>query len=150
MERVRVLLADDQQEMLDTISRLMDGKFEIIGAVADGQCVLEAASRMAPDLVVLDISMPIMNGLQAAARLQESGSQAKVVILTVHNDPDYLQAAFSAGARAYVLKSRLGTDLLPAIQEVLHGRTFVSPSEKNLESGREFPSNVFSSGLKAR
>ena len=127
MEKLRVLFADDNTEVLETVSRLVDGEFDKVAAVSDGESAVEAVCSLDPDLAVLDISMPILDGLKAAARLQEMGTRAKVLFLTVHHDPEYLDAAFSAGARGYVLKPRLGTDLLLALQEVSLGRTFVAP-----------------------
>jgi len=127
MASPRVVLADDQEEILETVSRVLRSDFDIVAAVPDGESAIEAVARLDPDLVVLDISMPILNGLEAASLLQESGSKAKVIFLTVHDDPDYVEAAFSVGARGYVLKARLGIDLLPAVREALQGRTFVSP-----------------------
>jgi DNA-binding NarL/FixJ family response regulator len=126
---VRVLLADDQPEMLQEISQLLDGEFSIVAAVEDGEQVVEAVQRLDPDLLVLDISMPVLSGLEAAARLKlkESACRAKLVFVTVHQDPDYVEAAFAVGALGYVLKSRLAVDLLPAIRAALEGRTFVSP-----------------------
>ena|SRR5215469_2035723 len=126
---VRVLLADDQQGVLDAISHLLESEFDIVAAVENGQRVLEAVDCLDPDLLVLDISMPVLNGIEAAARLnlKEASCKAKLIFVTVHQDPDYIEAAFAVGARGYVLKSRLAVDLLPAIREVLEGRTFVSP-----------------------
>jgi len=124
--RIRILLADDQQEMLETVARMLEDEFDVVAAVANGERVIEAAIRLAPDLLVLDISMPVMNGLEAAARLKESGSEAKVIFLTVHEDPVIVEAAFSVGARGYVLKQRLAKDLILAIREALDGRIFIS------------------------
>jgi len=113
------LLADDQQEILETASRMFDGEFDIVATAQDGEGAIEAAARLDPDLLVLDISMPVLSGIEAAAQLKESACRAKVVFLTVHDDPDYVEAAFSVGAVGYVLKRRLAVDLLPAIREVL-------------------------------
>ena len=90
--------------------------------------MIEAVARLDPDLLVLDISMPILSGIEAAYRLKGSGSRAKVIFLTVHGDPDYFEAAFCVGDLGYVLKPRLVVDLIPAIREVLKGHIFVSPS----------------------
>ncbi len=127
MQKVRVLLADDQQEILEAVSRLVDGEFSVVAVVKDGQQAIEAAARLDPDLLVLDISMPILTGIEAATRLRQSGSRANVIFLTVYSYPDYVEAAFSAGGLGYVLKSRLALDLIPAMREVSRGRTFVSP-----------------------
>lgn len=127
MKRVRILLADDHREMLKRVVHLLQSEFEVVGAVNDGQALLEAASKLRPDVVVLDISMPVMNGLEAADRLREAGSRAKVVFLTVQEDPDFVHASRASGALGYVVKPRLTSDLVPAIKEALANRSFVSP-----------------------
>ncbi len=127
MKRVRILLADDHTEMLKRVVHLLQNEFEVVGAVNDGQALLEAASKLRPDVVVLDISMPIMNGLEAADRLRETGSKAKVVFLTVHEEPEFVQESLASGALCYVVKPRLCSDLVPAIKEALANRSFVSP-----------------------
>jgi DNA-binding NarL/FixJ family response regulator len=114
--------------MLQAVARLLENEFDVIAAVANGERAIEAAVRLAPDLLVLDISMPVLNGIEAASRLKESGSRAKVIFLTVNEDPYIVEAALSFGARGYVLKQRLATDLIPAIRQVLHDRIFVSAS----------------------
>jgi DNA-binding NarL/FixJ family response regulator len=122
------LLADDQREILETVARLLEDEFDIVATVANGVRAIEAAVRLAPDLIVLDISMPVLNGMEAAFQLKELGSRAKVVFLTVHEDPVLIEAALSVGARGYVLKQRLATDLIPAIRQVLDDLIFVSAS----------------------
>ena len=126
--RIRILLADDQREILETVARLLEDEFDIVATVANGVRAIEAAVRLAPDLIVLDISMPVLNGMEAAFQLKELGSRAKVVFLTVHEDPVLIEAALSVGARGYVLKQRLATDLIPAIRQVLDDLIFVSTS----------------------
>jgi DNA-binding NarL/FixJ family response regulator len=126
MKSQRVLLADDEPAMIRAVTQLLDGKFEIVATVDNGQTLIEDAIRLDPDLLVLDISMPVMNGIAAARQLKKVGSRAKVIFLTVHEDRDFIEAAFSAGALGYVLKPRLATDLLPAIRGALQGQTFVS------------------------
>ena len=127
MKRVRILLADDHREMLESVVHLLQSEFEVVGAVNDGQTLLEAASKLRPDVVVLDISMPVMNGLEAVDRLKEAGSKAKVVFLTVHEDPDFVHESLAKGALCYVVKPRLTSDLVPAIKEALANRSFLSP-----------------------
>ena len=127
MAFARVLLADDYREMLDRVTQLLREEFDIVGSAHDGGQALEAAARLNPDLLILAISMPVLNGIQVAARLRDSGCKAKVIFLTVHEDRDYIDAAFAVGALGYVLKSRVGTDLLPAIHAVLQGHRFTSP-----------------------
>jgi len=128
VERARILLADDHQEMRDLVVQLLETDFEILQAVGDGRAFLEAAVDLKPDLCLVDISMPFVNGLEAAAQLKDSGSATKVIILTIHEDLDFVRASFRSGASGYVVKSRIGTDLLPAVKEVLAGRTFISSS----------------------
>lgn len=124
---VRVLLADDSPSMLHAARRILEPEFEIVGTVDDGQAVLEATESLKPDVLILDISMGVINGLQAARLLTRLGSKAKIVFLTVHKDQEFVEEAFSAGAVGYVVKPRLGTDLLVAVREALVGHTFVSP-----------------------
>jgi DNA-binding NarL/FixJ family response regulator len=137
--KIRILLADDQREILQTAMRLLENEFEVVAAVANGELAIEAAARLAPDLIVLDISMPVLNGIEAACRLKESGSRAKVVFLTVHEDPVLVEAALSAGARGYVLKQRLATDLIPSIRQVLDDFIFVSAPVRKGTNRRQQP-----------
>jgi DNA-binding NarL/FixJ family response regulator len=128
MTAPRILLADDQEEMLRTVAMVLGEEFNIIGTAEDGKHAVELATQLSPDVLVLDISMPIVNGIEVAARLKELGSHARVVFLTVHTDPDFVEAAWSAGAFGYVLKECLAVDLAPAIRAVMQGNTFTSPS----------------------
>jgi len=137
--RIRILLADDQREILETVARLLEDEFDIVATVANGVRAIEAAVRLAPDLIVLDISMPVLNGMEAAFQLKELGSRAKVVFLTVHEDPVLIEAALSVGARGYVLKQRLATDLIPAIRQVLDDLIFVSTSVRIGKTLRQQP-----------
>ena len=114
--------------MLDTVARLLVPEFDMVGTVTSGKDLLSAAERLKPDVVIVDISMPILNGIEAVRRLMESGSQAQVVFLTVHESSDYVRAALATGALGYVVKPRLGVDLSVAIKEVHAGRSYVSPS----------------------
>ena len=123
----RVLLADDQEEMLRTVESLLKDEFQIVGLAQDGPDVLELVPTLSPDLLILDIFMPKLNGVETALRLKQSGSNTKVIFLTVHDDPDFLAAALSTGAQGYVLKPHLATDLVPALWDVLAGNMFVSP-----------------------
>lgn len=128
MARARVLLADDHDALLDKVGWLLDREFDVVGKVRDGQALLDAAERLKPDLLIVDISMPVMGGIEAAHRLMEAGSNARIVFLTVHEDLDFIEEAFAAGASGYVIKSRLASDLIAAANEVLAGRSFTSPS----------------------
>ena len=133
MTTPRILLADDQEEMLQTLVEMLEGEFQIVGTAENGMRVLELTPRLAPDIVVLDISMPVLNGFEAALRLKEQCSAARVVFLTAHEDTDLVEAGMSAGALGYVVKSCLATDLVPALWQALAGKTFVSPSLSNPE-----------------
>jgi DNA-binding NarL/FixJ family response regulator len=128
MSNLRVLLADDHTEMLRMTENILEPILEVVGKVADGRSLLEAAAKLHPDLIVTDISMPILNGIEAIKKLKESGSLAKVVFLTVHSDQDFVRACFEAGATGYVVKPRIVTDLLIAVQAALVGHSFTSPN----------------------
>jgi DNA-binding NarL/FixJ family response regulator len=123
----RVLLADESPSMLQAARRSLEPEFHIVGTVDNGQALLEAVEELHPDVLILDIFMEPLNGLEAARRLMHTGSKAKIVFLTVHKDPEFVEEAFCAGAMGYVVKSRLGTDLLVAVRAALMGHTFVSP-----------------------
>jgi DNA-binding NarL/FixJ family response regulator len=126
--RARILLADDHHEIRKIVLNLLERQFEILDAVADGRSLLEAASKLKPDVCLLDISMPIMNGIEAASQLKERGSTAKVIFLTVHEDRDFIQAALRIGASGYVFKRRIRSDLSLAVSEALSDRIFISPT----------------------
>ena len=127
MSRVRVLLADDHDGILARLRTALNEEFEVVGAVRNGRDAVEEVQRLDPDVLVIDISMPILDGLQAASRLR-SNHRTKIVFLTLHEDCDFIAAAFSAGASGYVTKSDLITDLIPAICAALEGRTYISQS----------------------
>lgn len=115
--------------MLDSVAEiLLDADYEVVGVVSDGTCVLAEVEQSQPDIVVLDISMGDINGLELARALQEKSFPGKIIFLTVHEDQELLSAAIAAGGYAYVVKSRLDLDLLPALQTVLCGQLFVSAS----------------------
>jgi len=128
MALVRVLLADDHVRLLADVRTRLGKLFEIIGTVENGKEAVDAVLRLDPDVLILDISMPVMNGFEAAALLRDLKCKTKIIILTTYEDDEYIDAAFSAGACAYVTKRRLVTDLATAIREVVHGHRFVSPS----------------------
>jgi DNA-binding NarL/FixJ family response regulator len=127
LTRPRVLLADDHEDFLAIEGRLLEEDFDVVNKVGDGRALLEEAARLEPDLVVLDITMSAMSGIEAARRLRASGSRVKIVFLTVHDDPDYAREALGSGALGYVVKCRLVADLPQALREALAGRRFVSP-----------------------
>jgi DNA-binding NarL/FixJ family response regulator len=125
---IRVVIADDNTAMLETIVRVVEHHFQVIATVGDGQAVLRATDTFEPDVLVLDISMPVLDGIETAHYLKDHGSRTKIVFLTVHEDPDFISRSLEAGALGYVAKARLCTDLIFAIREALAGRSFVSPS----------------------
>jgi DNA-binding NarL/FixJ family response regulator len=126
--RPRILLADDHCSWIERVTYLLKSDFDLVGVANDGQTLVGEAKRLQPDLIVLDITMPILNGIEAAHDIHENEPGIKLVFLTVHEEPEYVRACLAEGGLAYVKKSRLRTDLIPAINEALLGRTFVSPS----------------------
>jgi DNA-binding NarL/FixJ family response regulator len=129
----RVLVADDLTPVLSAVAELLRGTFEVVGMVSDGRAALEAVLALDPDLAILDISMPGMSGIDVARELHKRASRAKIVFLTVHEDTDILETCLSAGGLGYVVKVSMDTDLIPAMNEALAGRAFISrfPSQQN-------------------
>ena len=125
MARPRILLADDHPEVLDGLRGLLDELGEVVGTVEDGQALVEAAQRLEPDIILSDISMPRMNGLDATRRLQACAPKSKVIILTVHREAVYLSLAFNAGARGYLLKRSAVAELPHAVLHVLAGDRYI-------------------------
>ena len=123
----RLLIADDHLLMLEGLARLLASEFEIVGTVSNGRALLTEAERLRPDVIVIDIGMPEMNGIEAARRLAKSLPSAKLVIVTQQLDPAYLHAAFSAGAKAYVAKQSAGRELVQAIRAALRDSYYVTP-----------------------
>ena len=130
MGRIRVLLADDHETLLARVRSILCPDFEVVGTVANGRDAVTEVRRLDPDVLVIDISMPVLDGLQAASQLRRKACRTKVVFLTVHEDQDYVDAAFAAGASGYVTKSHVTSDLVPAIREALIGNTYISKSIK--------------------
>jgi len=120
----RILVADDHEEVRNLIVRLLRRQFDVLGAVGDGPTFLEAVDRLKPDVCILDISMPLMSGIEVAQRIKERDAKIKIVFLTLHDDFDFQTAAFATGAEGYVTKARMAGDLLFAVKEVLAGRRF--------------------------
>ena len=134
MNRKRVLVADDLAPVLSTVAALLRESFDVVDTVADGRAALEATLKLEPDLVVLDISMPLMSGIEVAEELTRLGNKAKIVFLTVHEDQDILNTCRAAGGLGYVIKVLMDADLVPAMNEALAGHTFTScfPSQEDM------------------
>jgi len=127
MKRPRLILADDHTLIVDALKNLLQPEFEVVGTFADGRALLESAPKLKPDLVVLDISMPNMSGLNAGARLKELMPSVKLIYLTMNADPDMAGEAFRLGASAYLLKNSAATELGRAIRDALRGGFYVTP-----------------------
>jgi DNA-binding NarL/FixJ family response regulator len=124
----RVLLADDHVIVLEGLRRVLEPDFEIVGEVADGQALVAATGSLRPDIIVTDISMPLLNGIEAARQIRKTNRRVKIIFLTMHPDVTFAAEALCAGGSAYVLKSSAGAEILSAIQEAWSGRTYVTPS----------------------
>lgn len=126
MARLSVLLVDDHTATLGIVARILATKFNVVGKVQDGQAALDAAEKLNPDIIISDISMPVINGIEVAKRLLTNDPSAKIVFITVHNDPDMLREALDAGCLGYVIKPKLASDLVRALNEASLGRRFIS------------------------
>lgn len=127
MKRTRVLMADDHSLILKGIAGLLDQRYEIVGLAENGKALLEAAGTLKPDVVVLDISMPILNGIDATREIKKALPSAKVIVLTMHSNAIYLRKALEAGASGYVLKAGAAEELLAAMDTALKGGVYVTP-----------------------
>ena len=126
MSKARVLLADDHPRFPDMAEHLLEPEFEVVGKVVNGRDLFEEAMRLQPDIIVTDISMPVLNGIEAADQLKESGCNSRIVFLTVHTDSDFVRRCLSPGAFGYVVKSGISSELVTAVREALAGHIFVS------------------------
>ena len=127
MKRPRVILADDHTLMLDALKTLLEPEFEVVGTFADGRDLLDGAAELNPNVIVLDVGMPVMNGLIAGQKLKQAMPLVKLVYLTMNHDPDIAGEAFRLGASGYLLKQSAGAELLRAIREVARGGYYVTP-----------------------
>lgn len=128
MTRARVLLADDHSSVLEAVSNMLSAYADIVGTATDGASLVAEALRLHPDVIVADITMPILNGIEAAHRLRECGSAARLVFLTIHSEEEFIKACMEEGAAGYVLKSRMKANLLPAVKAAFDGQGFVFPA----------------------
>ncbi len=124
----RILLADDHPLMLEDLREILNPDFEVVGTATDGRALLELAEVWRPDLVLADISMPVINGIEATRRLRDLLPETRVLILSVHTDPEWVQAAFDAGAYGYLTKDSAAMEIETAVREVLKGRFYLSPA----------------------
>jgi DNA-binding NarL/FixJ family response regulator len=126
VKKARILLGDDHPVFLDGSRALLETRYEVVGAAMDGRILVEAALSLKPDLILLDISMPLLSGLEGARRAKASLPRVKVLFFTMHSEQTYVQAAFEAGAAGYLLKSAASPELLTAVRKVLEGQIYVS------------------------
>jgi DNA-binding NarL/FixJ family response regulator len=126
--RPRVVLADDHQMLLDALKRVVEPRCEVVGMVGDGRALLTTAAKLQPDIVILDIAMPLLNGLDAARHLKPAMPHLKLIFMTMNEDPGMVGEAFRAGASGFLLKQAAALELTDAIEQVLKGRTYVTPS----------------------
>jgi DNA-binding NarL/FixJ family response regulator len=134
MKRIRLLIADDHVMFAQGLESLLRDEFDLLGTAGNGEELVEATLRLEPDVVLVDISMPILNGFDAVRRIRGGGSEAKIIFLTMHNDATLVAEAFRCGASGYILKQAAGEELVNAITEVAHGNNYVSPLVTNLPS----------------
>jgi DNA-binding NarL/FixJ family response regulator len=128
MSRPRVLLADDHRMLTDALKNVLEPRCEVVGTVIDGRALLEAAAKLSPDIVVLDIAMPRLNGLDAGRQLKASMPRVKLIFMTQHEDPYLVGEAFRAGGSAFLLKEAAASELTDALDQVLKGGSYVTPS----------------------
>jgi DNA-binding NarL/FixJ family response regulator len=128
VSRPRVLLADDHVVVSEGLKQLLADDFELVGAVQDGRSLVAAAKQLRPDVIVADITMPHLNGIDAMALLRKDNAHVKVVFLTMHHDPAYARRALEAGASGFVVKHSAPAELVMAIQAALKGQTFITPA----------------------
>ena len=132
MKRTRLLIADDHVMFAQGLESLLHDEFELLGTAGNGEELVEATLRLEPDVILVDISMPVLNGFDAVRRIKASGSETRIIFLTMHDDATLLSEAFRCGASGYILKQAAGEELVNAIREVAHGNNYVSPLVTNL------------------
>jgi DNA-binding NarL/FixJ family response regulator len=128
MSKIRIVLADDHREIVSIVRSTLGDEFEIVATVEDGRAALDAVLELDPDVLITDISMPVMDGLQLAAQLKNLHRRTKVIVLTMHQDAYFISAALSLGILGYVTKTLMSSDLISAIEGALRGNTFISGS----------------------
>jgi len=154
----RILIADDHVLVAEGIQKLLEPEFELVASVADGRSLVTAASKLQPDIAVVDISLPLLNGLDASRHIKKANPGIKIVILTMHSESNFVTEAFRVGVSGYVLKQSVASELVQAIREVRKGRTYVSPmvarglvdEAMNPSSPSTSESNRFAGSLSSR
>jgi len=149
MKPIRILLADDHPVVLDGLLRILDQPgFEIAGTVSDGRALVQAAAEMEPDLLLVDISMPVLSGVEAIREIRKLQSNSKIIVLTMHPEVPYAVEALTAGASGYVLKSAVGGELLTAIEDVMRGQVYIAASIRStvLSAMSSAPQKIRSDG----
>ncbi len=130
MSKIRIVVADDHAEMLSLIKDVLQPEFEVVAIVQNGRDLLQAVKNFKPDVIIADINMPEMSGIEATMRIVEEDFEAKIILLTMHNDRSMLEEGISAGAKGYVFKLAASRELVPAVYEVIQERLYISPLVK--------------------
>jgi DNA-binding NarL/FixJ family response regulator len=146
---IRLVLADDNPEVLETLADMLQPEYVVAGALADGESLLRQVAELQPDVIILDISLPDMTGFDVVRQLKKCGASARVIFLTVHENIDFVRAAFDLNAAGYVFKSRISTDLVEAIKTICEGGRFSSAESSLPHSRAEENSKADSSSRKA-
>src|SRR6516225_9647242 len=128
LTKARILLADDHTLVAEAFKRLLEPEFEVVGTVGDGRALLRAAGELKPDLVLVDLNMPLLNGLDASEQLKQTAPQIKIIVLTMNEDPEIAAETLSKWASGYLLKKSAGSELLRAVRDVLLGGKYVTPA----------------------
>jgi DNA-binding NarL/FixJ family response regulator len=128
MDKTRILLADDHRIVLEGLKKLLAADYDVIGQAEDGHSLIQEALRLRPDVIIADISMPSLNGIDAVQQIRKEGLKPKVIFLTMHNDALYAKEALDKGASGFVLKHSAPAELILAVQEALRGNTYISPA----------------------
>jgi DNA-binding NarL/FixJ family response regulator len=155
MNKPRILICDDHALIIEGLRSILAKDFEIAGVTTNGRDVIAQTEQLQPDAVLLDVSMPVLNGVEAARRIKSLAPAVKIVFVTQRSDREYVQAAFRNGASAYILKQSVITEVIPALREALAGRYYVTPALFNgipdaLVSRNRNPSELFGGSLTAR
>jgi DNA-binding NarL/FixJ family response regulator len=130
VSKIRIVVADDHEEMLSLVKEVLQPEFEVVAAVRDGRDLLHAVKNFKPDVIIADITMPEMSGIEATRKIVEEDLGARIILLTMHNDRTMVEEGFSAGAKGYVLKLAASQELVPAIYEIIQGGSYISPLGK--------------------